>query len=142
MANCAIFEKGKDKITHLIIDCVQLGRNFKGSNMKVSGVKEHIFDTKWTEDIAHVILNDQGEIIGYDKKISELTDALWYEGEVVSCRADVDAVTVKLIRARYPLNEELKILRLGQDSEAWQQYNDYVAAAVSRGREFKDKHFK
>jgi len=143
MAHCAIYEKGSDKITYFIQDCVQSGRDYRGSNGSVTGVKEDVFDVLWTETIATPILDETGRITGYDLTVPELAAALRYEGRVVSSRADVNAVTRALIAVRYPASEETKILRLklAGDETGWAEYQSYVDGLVQQGRAFKDAHF-
>ena len=140
MANCAIYQKGSDKITYFVKDCIQSGRDFKGSSMSLTGVKEYLFDTKWTEDIAHAIINDKGEITGYDKNVHELTEAKRYHGIVVSSRKDVDAITVKRIREKYTIDDEFRLNRKNNSTE-WNEYDTYVEALVIEGKQFKDKYF-
>ena len=133
MANCAIYKKGSDEITFFIRDCVQTGRNFKGSKGGAYGVKEHLFDTKWTEDIAK-----PGD------SVKALREALRYEGQVVSTPEDVNRVTRNLIAEKYPDSDEKKILRmkLAGDNTLWDEYQNYVDGLVSKGRKFKKKHFE
>ena len=83
MANVAIYEKGSDTIQYFIRDCVQHGRSFRGSNGSVTGIKEHIWDIIWTDDIA-TSTNDV-----WDKKPSDLTPC------------DPGAVVVKTDKTEY-----------------------------------------
>jgi hypothetical protein len=133
MANAAIYIKGSDDITYFIKDCIQTGRNFKGSNGSAMGVKEHLFDVKWTEDIA-----EPGDLI------SELSEAKRYEGQVISTRQDVNNVIKKQIAEKYSIEDEIKIIRMklmGDDTE-WQEYKAFVESIVQKGKSFKDKEFK
>jgi len=141
MANCAIHIKGTSAITYFIRDCIQTGRNYVGSNGSCSGVKEHLFDTKWTEDIANPVYDEEGHQIGYDRKVSDLKDSLKYENVVVSTKADVDKVTRDLIAAKYPDSDEKKIHRLkmsGGGEKEFKEYNSFVDDLVKRGKAFKD----
>ena len=144
MANCAIYQKGSDQITYFIRDCIQAGRDFRGSNGSVTGVKEHLFDTKWTEDMAEHIPSPDSSKVLFDRKVSELTEALRYEGHVVSTAEDVNAVTRALIAERYPDSDEKKIhrLKLAGDETGWKDYQEYVDGLVQKGRKFKEEHFK
>lgn len=139
MAHCAIYPKGSDTITYFVKDCIQEGRNFTGSNMKLTGVKEYLFDTFWTEDIANPVYNEKKELTGYDKKVSELSQALRYEGFVVSTRQDVNRVIKTQIRAKYSLEDEIKLNR--RRDQEWKDYSDFVEQIVSTGRTFKDRYF-
>jgi hypothetical protein len=142
MANCAIHIKGSDLITYFIRDCVQSGRNFHGSNGSCTGVKEHLFDTFWTDDIASPVYDKEGHQAGYDKTISELSEAKRYNGVVVSTPADVDKVTRDLIAAKYPDSDEKKIHRLkmaGGGEKEFKEYNSFVDNLVTKGRDFKKK---
>jgi hypothetical protein len=142
MANCAIYAKGSDLITYFIRDCVQSGRNFHGSNGSCTGVKEYLFDTKWTDDIASPFYDKEGKQTGYDKTISDLSEAKRYEGVVVSTKEDVNAVTRALIAKKYPDSDEKKIHRLkmaGGGEKEFKEYNSFVEDLVTKGREFKSK---
>ncbi len=69
--NAVIYYKGTDKIAHMVKNCIRRGKNFVGDNMKV-GINLKHFDVIWTEDDANPII-DQGDIIGWDKNVSDLT---------------------------------------------------------------------
>ena len=139
MANCAIYIKGSDAITYFLRDCIQSGRNFRGSNGSVTGVKEHLFDTKWTDDIVEPILDKDGNQIGWNKAIPDLSAAKLYQGRVVSTPDDVNAVTRELIAERYPLSDENKLMRLklSGDDTGWDEYQLFVTNIVNQGRDFK-----
>ncbi len=140
MAHCAIYEKGSDKITYFIRDCVQTGRDFRGSNGSVTGAKAHLFAEKWTEDVAEPVLDKDGRQTGWDRKVSDLSEALRYQGRVVSTQADVNAVTRALIAEKYSASDEIKILRLklAGDDTGWKDYQAYVDSLVKQGRAFKE----
>jgi hypothetical protein len=133
MAHCAIYEKGSDQITYFIRDCLQDGRNFKGSNGSCSGVKEHCFDVKWTDDDAE----PGGSVKG-------LIEAKRYQGRVVSTAADVNAVIREQIATKYSIEDEIKILRLklSGDDTGWKEYQEHVNSLVNAGREYKEKEMK
>ena len=143
MANCAIYIKGSDSITYFLRDCIQSGRDFRGSNGSVTGIKEHLFSTKWTDDIAEPIISD-GRQIGWNKLISDLSEALLYQSHVVSTPDDVNTVTRQLIASKYSLSDENKLMRLklSGDDTGWKEYQAFVDSLVKQGREFKSKHFK
>ena len=69
MANIAIYEKDSDEIRYFILDCVRRGRDFRGSNGSVTGVKANLFNEVWTEDIATYDPDTET----WDKTISDLT---------------------------------------------------------------------
>jgi len=141
MMNCIIYEKNKDEITYFIKDCQQDGRNFIGS-IKLYGVKEYLFDIKWTTDIVKPIFDKEGKQIGWNKKVSEVSGATYYKGSPVSNADEVDTITKKLIRERYSAEDELKIIRRmmgGISEEEWKEYCDYVESLVKEGKTFKVK---
>jgi hypothetical protein len=157
MAHCAIYVKGSDEIRYFIRDCVQIGRDFKGSNGSVTGVKERLFDVVWTDDDVSVALAEEKAVEGnvdrkshqkeilFTRKVSELTPARVYQGKVVSSRDDVNAVTRNLIAKIYSPTDEIKILRefiaTGKDDEL-KAYQSAVEGLVKAGREFKEKEFR
>ena len=137
MANCAIYIKGSDEIAYFIRDCIQKGRTFQGSNGSITGVKEYLFDTKWTEDVP--IQDEKGN---WNKKISDLTPALTYKSQVVSNREDVNTITKKEIREQYSLEDELKLQRQRDMLPAeFKVYYGFVECLRAEGRAFKDKYF-
>ena len=137
MANCVIYIKGSDEIAYFIRDCIQAGRDFQGSNGSVMGVKERLFDTKWTEDIP--VQDEKGS---WDKKISDLAPALTYKGQVVSNRDDVDTIIKAEIRKRYSLEDELKLQRQRDMlPKEFKEYYDFVENLRAEGRAFKNKYF-
>jgi len=144
MANCAIYVKDTDEITYFIRDCIQTGMDFRGSNGSATGVKEHLFDVMWTDDLAEPIFDSEGKQTGYNKRVSELSEAKRYQGRVVSTKEDVDRVTLELIAEKYPANEETKLLRLKLSGAADREFTDYhsfVDDLVKQGREFKAREF-
>lgn len=143
MAHAAIFEKGTINIVYFIKDCVQSGRDFIGSNGSVRGVKEHLFDVIWTEDHPEPIIDSAGKQSGFNLTVNQLSPAIRYNGRVVSRSEDVDVVTRTMIRERYSIEDEIKIIRqkLAGDDTAWTEYQDYVDGLVKDGKEFKEKNF-
>lgn len=147
MAHCAIYVKGTDEIRYFIWDCVQDGRNFKGSNGSVTGVKEHLFGVKWTEDDVEVVQDKEKAVAGnvesrtpkFSKKVAELSEAKRYRGIVVSTKDDVDKVTRDAIAEKYPPHEESKVVRmkLSGDDVLWKEYQNFVSTLVEEGRKFK-----
>jgi hypothetical protein len=130
MTHAAIYEKGIDRISHFIRDCVQTGRDFRGSNGSVTGVKERLFDILWTDD--------DGESGG---SVKALRQAQRYQGRVVSTPEDIDRVTRELIAEKYPPHEETKLLRLklSGDDTGWKEYQDHVDKCIQAGRALKYK---
>jgi len=151
MANCAIYIKGSDEITYFIRDCIQDGRNFRGANgQSVTGVKEYLFDVKWTDDIAdpNMILKEITPCRfvsvqdGWKTPVSALSDSLRYMDQVVSNREDVDTVTKAKIRERYSREDELKLHRLRDVMiDEWKEYAQYVEELRLQGKAFRDKYF-
>lgn len=135
MANCIIYQKDTDEVVHFIKNCTQNGRDFIGDNLKLIGVKLTLFDVKWTEED---ILDQKSNNI---KKVSEFSDALRYEGIVVSNRDDVNRVIRQQISSKYSIEDELKILRKGNSSSEFKEYNEYIEELLNKGNSFKDQYF-
>ena len=72
--NVIICKKGSDEIVYFVEDCIQDGRNFIGANTKLYGVKEHLFDIKWTDDTVEPILNKEEKQIGWAKTASQIIE--------------------------------------------------------------------
>ena len=122
MPNCAIYEKGTDTITYFIHNCIQSGQDFKGSNGSATGVKEALFDTKWTNDTSF-----PGDAVG------SLSEALRYNDIPVSTPEDVNAITRQLIFDKYPPHSEAKLQRLqlsGKGGMEWVKYCNYLEILV------------
>ena len=139
MANCAISIKGSDIITHFITDCIQSNRDFKGSNISLYGLKDRLFDVTWTTTIPTPIFDSVGNIIGYNKKVSDLVRANEHNGIVVDDYEGVDRVTKDKIKKKYTIEDEIKILRLKLtgDSKLFDEYNKFVNDTVNEAKLFK-----
>jgi phenolic acid decarboxylase len=149
MAHCVIYIKSSDEIRYFIRDCIQTGRDFRGSNASVTGVKEHLFDVKWTDDDVEVVKVEEKAVEGnvdsrtpkFSKKVSELKDSLRYQNKVVSNNADVNTVTKGFVRDLYSIEDEIKLIReklsgVGNEDE-WKAYQEAVVGLVNAGRKFK-----
>lgn len=141
--NCAIYKKGSDVITHFVRDCKRVGRDFIGSNKKVVGIKEAVWDYKFTLDDTEEWSIDGGKA-KYHKKVSELKPAPVFMGEPVGTEEDVDEVIRKAIRERYSAEEEYKIIRkrLAGLSGDFDGYNEWVENLVDSAKQFKTDSLK
>lgn len=72
--NLAIYKKGTDIIKYFILDCIKTGDIYTGSNMKISSLPSKI-GIMWTNDIVNIVYDENGNKIGFDKSVSELTEA-------------------------------------------------------------------
>jgi len=68
--NVILYKNGDNNISYFIRDCIKKGNNFIGSNMELFGIKR--VEVIWTDDEVNPILNQNGDIIGYDKTVSEI----------------------------------------------------------------------
>jgi hypothetical protein len=139
--NCIIYTKNNGKITYFVKNCKKEGRNFIGDNIKLYGVKERVFDFRWTRDSVDPVFDEEGKQIGWDKKVLEVIECPYYQGYPVSTGNDVDDVTKKIIREKYSLEDEIKILRkkmTGQDQD-WEVYNSFIEQQILEGKQFKEK---
>ena len=138
MANAILYITKSGRITHFIENCKVVGKNFFGSNCKLSGVSPHKFSVLWTEE---VIECKDGV---WNKELSDITSSKEFNSVVVSNREDVNNVTKNRIKEKYSIEEEIKLQReklLGIESDEWGSYISYVSSVVNKGREFKDEHF-
>lgn len=148
--NLAIFKKGSNKVDLFILDCIQTGNNFAGSNIKAHGLKDRHYDFVWTNDMVEPITEKQDEKqqgivqkMTYAKGRKDITPAPVYNGKSVGSRKDVNKIVVEQIRKKYSTNDELKILRLKSSGASdFGAYTSYVNQVVSEAKEFKDIHFK
>ena len=75
MTNLITYEHGSDNITMFLQNCIKEGNNYLGTNAQLFGVKTHLFAVKWTLDTATPTYDAKGNIIEWDKKVSEMAEA-------------------------------------------------------------------
>lgn len=74
--NCTTHKKGSNVIASFVKEArLQNKRDLVGSNYKLTGLNLNVFDFFWTEDEATPIYNPEGNIIGYEETIDQLTPA-------------------------------------------------------------------
>jgi hypothetical protein len=74
--NAVIHKHGSDEIKFFVQDCVRQGvkgTNYWGTNAKVGAIKPHHWNVVWTEDNVNPVLDTDGNKIGWDKAVSEIT---------------------------------------------------------------------
>ena len=49
----------------------------------------------------------------------------------------VDEITIRIIRKKYSLTDELKMNRLAKTTAEWKAYDEYVSACVEEGQKMK-----
>ena len=75
MSNIAVHVNGSDSIKYFLKDCLKAGNRYvDGSTGGSVAVKATLFSVKWTDDVANPIYDEEGKLIGYDKKVSDLTE--------------------------------------------------------------------
>ena len=45
--NCIVFEIDSEEITYFVKDCLKQDNDFKGSNVKLYGIKPEVWEWKW-----------------------------------------------------------------------------------------------
>lgn len=88
MTNLITYEHGSDDITMFIQDCIKEGNNYLGSNAQPFGIKPNLFAIKWTLDVATPTYDEEGNLIGWNKKVSEMVEA--DPGEVIDPTSEED----------------------------------------------------
>lgn len=48
--NAVVFPKGRDTITHFVKNAIRVGNDLIGSNCKLYGLKDALWDIRWTTD--------------------------------------------------------------------------------------------
>lgn len=114
--NAVLHIHGSDDIRHFIADCVRKGSLYIGSNCKVGGVKSKFYNVVWTADTTNPIMDSEGEIVGWDKRVSEMNPVA--NGEVGL--ADMDHLEYQ---------EAFKIRKL-LDKMSYQDVEDYINTNV------------
>ncbi|MFH1984115.1 MAG: hypothetical protein ABIL58_19930 [Pseudomonadota bacterium] len=127
--NCAIYDRNTGAVVWVVENCqCRDGRHYAGSNMELKGVKEAVFGTVWTLEIPATGAHS-----------ADITPAPEFEGVPVSSKADVNRAVRALIRARYDLEDELKLQRRrleGETGIGWTEYRDFVADLVAQSNAF------
>lgn len=74
--NCIIYNPTTNRIRYFLLDCVQSGRNFTGSNGNITlGKRNTAIGIKWTNDIPTPITGDDGDVTGYVETADQLAEA-------------------------------------------------------------------
>ena len=79
MSNCAKYIKDLDVIEQFFIDAYKVEVNDEtvliiGGDGSKCSMRLALYAFKWTDDIASPVFDEQGIQIGYDKKVSDLTE--------------------------------------------------------------------
>ena len=90
-----VIAKPNGVIVDFIEDCVKSGSSFIGSKTKIAGMKTDGLLLRWTNDTTNPVRNADGDIVGYDKTFSQLTDA-WSGPEIKSISHADYAAAIKL----------------------------------------------
>lgn len=160
--NCIFYKDGSEEIIYFLPDCEKKGDEYVGSNGEIIRAKEGYFKLKWTNSkptpektektSAEASSYDPRKLpdffdprIRYIEKVSEIPACPVYRGEFCGTAADVDEVTEKLIREAYPLEEELKILRMKlaslDSANQFTSYNSFVEDLRAEAKTFKETYF-
>lgn len=73
MPNLAIAIKGSDEIHRFIRDATIRGKKIVSGNGGSITLKPELFDFRWTGDAASPVLDADGGVAGFDRKMSELS---------------------------------------------------------------------
>lgn len=127
MTNVALYFKGSDEIKYFFINAVRKPNAYIGDNAKIYGSKLDKFSTKWTNDIANPIYDEDGNKIGYDKKISELTE--------IQEKTEIKAVT----KEDYQTALKQRSFIVDLDYEKIERYIDKNINDLASAKEFLKK---
>jgi hypothetical protein len=73
--NCIIYKNNSNTIEYFIENCVKENDNYIGLNCKLHGVKSKVWSIKWTDDIVNSIYDNDGNQIGWDKTVDQITES-------------------------------------------------------------------
>lgn len=123
MSNLAIYQKGSDVISRFLIGCHRIGNDFFGDpaspagyTKKVTGAKPAVWDVRWTDDVAVPQIDGVGHVVGWDKKISELS--------LSQENLEIDAIDDVMLKQAISKGRELV-------SYTYAQVDSYVTVNVS-----------
>ena len=142
--NLAIYQNNTDKISYFIFDVVKTAPNdYRGSNIKLAGIKPLHYSFLYTNDTTTPILNKDGDVIGWNCKVSDLNPVPTYNDIPVGSPEEVDTITKNKISQQYPIQDEIKILRRKFNntlpSSDWDAYVSYCETTVQQGKSIKVK---
>jgi len=121
--NLVIKDKNSDEILQFIRDCVKQGKNYRGANGKVDGLKENLYDLIWTEDEIETVLNEETKQTSWSKKASEIIEIQQPEIDemikpstqeyinALRIRRQLDKLTYAQIDAYVDANDPKKVLK-------------------------------
>ena len=143
--NLAIIPKGKSDITHFLTNAKQEGRKIVGDNEEVV-INQAVFDLVWTTTSVEPRVWGRGEVLVWSHTREQLEAPAIFENTPAGSETDVDKIIQVRIRALFPLETEVRILRehlLGIGGpEEFQAYQVSILDIVDSGKAFKDKTFK
>ena len=139
--NLAIYPKGQTKIVFFLYNAEKIkDGDYRGNGGTITGVKSSVWDFFWTNDTCNIVLKD-GEKIGYDKQVSDLSPVPTYNNIPVGSPEEVDVITKSKISQQYPIQDEIKILRRKFNntlpSSDWDAYVNYCETTVQQGKKVK-----
>ena len=121
--NLVIKDKNSDEILQFIRDCVKQGKNYRGANGKVDGLKENLYDLIWTEDKTEIIIDKETKQTKWSKKASEMNQVQLPEIDetvkpsrqeyinALRIRRQLDKLTYAQIDAYVDVNDPKKVLK-------------------------------
>lgn len=127
MTNVALYFEGSNEIKYFFIDAVRKPNAYVGSNAKISSSKLDKFRAKWTSDIAKPIYDDDNNKIGYDKKVSELTE--------IQEKTELKSISEEDYRIALKMREFISDL----DYDRIEQYIDNSITDLASAKEFLKK---
>ena len=114
-------------------------------------VKTSHFGIIWTLENLEPTEFDENGSPSYFGKVSDIKPAPEIDGVFVGGTKDVNKLSVKKIREKYSLDDELKLQRLAIDKllkaakikpNGWAEYNADVEKIIATGETCKKAHFK
>ena len=154
--NVAIYGKKSDKIGRFFRNAT--GEVLPNGQVKIKTdrgssvtVKTSYFGLVWTLENLEPTEFDENGIPSCFGKVSDIKPAPEIDGVFVGSAKDVNKLSVKKIREKYSLDDELKLQRLAIDKllkaakikpNGWAEYNADVEKIIATGETCKKAHFK
>ena len=82
--NLVLADKETNTIRYFVKNARKKGDRLVGSNITLSGLKKSVWKIKWTEDEIEPILNNKGNIVGWDAKFKNIVESDYDPGSAQS----------------------------------------------------------
>ena len=146
--NLAIYPHDSEEIVFFLLNARKTGpHDYAGDNLRLAGMKPQLWAFLWTDDATEPIRNVEGDIIGWNKRVSDLAPCPEYFGSPCGSHQEVEAINASCVASFFSPAEEAKIQRRAimsimeklavTPSAEWTQYIEAVEGIIQEGKAVK-----